>query len=72
MRLAIITHASPTNKKDRAPSDHGDSVAVTIRIPIALDEAIDAWAEQGISRSEAIRRLIEAGLKAAPVGGAKR
>jgi metal-responsive CopG/Arc/MetJ family transcriptional regulator len=42
----------------------GVSVTVTIRISEDLDQAIDAWAGQaGIARSEAIRQLIEAGLK---------
>jgi len=37
------------------------------RLPQDLVLKIDAWAEsEGISRSEAIRRLIEVALKAAP------
>jgi hypothetical protein len=46
------------------PVTIGVSVTVTIRISEDLDQAIDAWAGQaGIGRSEAIRQLIEAGLK---------
>lgn len=39
---------------------------VAIRIPASATAKVDDWARaQGISRSEAIRRLIELGLEAA-------
>lgn len=39
---------------------------VPARLPPALAAAVDAWAAEtgGITRSEAIRRLVELGLKA--------
>jgi hypothetical protein len=43
----------------------------TIRLSDAVMAAVDAWAERQADtpgRSEAIRRLIEIGLKAAPKG----
>ena len=40
---------------------------VALRLPVAQMVALDIWrAESGLSRSEAIRRLIEAGLAAQP------
>jgi Arc/MetJ-type ribon-helix-helix transcriptional regulator len=45
------------------PVTIGPNLIVTVRIPHALSDRIDAWADQGTSRSAAIRQLIEAGLK---------
>jgi len=42
------------------------------RVPTAIAAALDAYAEKaGITRSEAVRRLIEAGLKRPPKVKAK-
>ena len=44
-----------------------ETVYTAMRLPALLSKAIDKWAEVvGVSRSEAIRRLIEAGLKRRP------
>jgi hypothetical protein len=53
-------------KKGRGrPSTGGRDPHVTIRMPAALTEEADAWGTaNGIGRSEAIRRLVELGLKA--------
>jgi hypothetical protein len=46
------------------PSTIGATVTVIMRLPAALSGAIDAWAaKSNVTRSEAMRRLIEAGLK---------
>ena len=45
----------------------GITPLVAFRPPLELVAAIDAWAERaGLNRSEAMRRLIEAGLKRPP------
>jgi metal-responsive CopG/Arc/MetJ family transcriptional regulator len=44
-----------------------ETVYTAMRLPALLSKAIDKWAEVvGVSRSEAIRQLIEAGLKRRP------
>jgi Ribbon-helix-helix protein, copG family len=49
------------------PVSVGATAFVGSRFPVALVEAIDNWAKaEGIGRSEAVRRLIEAGLKRRP------
>ena len=52
------------NKRGR-PSTGKDPVSA-VRLPTDLTEKIDAWAQMNDaeSRSEAIRRLVELGLKA--------
>lgn len=53
-------------KKRGRPSTGRDPV-IPVRIPPALTGAIDAWAAKtgdDCTRSEAIRRLVELGLKA--------
>jgi metal-responsive CopG/Arc/MetJ family transcriptional regulator len=46
-----------------------ETVYIALRLPAPMSEAIDTWAaKSSISRSEAIRRLIEAGLKRRPKG----
>lgn len=46
---------------------------VQARFEIEMIEAVDRWAREGaMSRSDAIRRLVEIGLKAAPTGKGKR
>lgn len=57
------------NKKSRGrPKKVGGSHPVSaVRLPPDLAEAIDAWSEKqpdAPGRSEAIRRLVEKGLKA--------
>jgi metal-responsive CopG/Arc/MetJ family transcriptional regulator len=43
------------------------TVYTAMRLPAPMSKEIDRWAELvGVSRSEAIRQLIEAGLKHPP------
>jgi hypothetical protein len=50
------------------PATGRDPVSA-IRLPVELTSRIDAWAaEHEVSRSEAIRSLIEVGLKVKPKG----
>jgi hypothetical protein len=52
-------------KKKRGRPATGRGVMVSSRIPEATVTTIDAWAEQNeTTRSDAIRRLVELGLKA--------
>jgi hypothetical protein len=47
------------------PVTVGGTEFVGARLPVALNERIDEWAKiEGVGRSEAMRRLIELGLKA--------
>lgn len=53
--------------KKRGRPATGKDPAVVVRFPPTLTEAVDAWAAKagdGVTRSEAIRRLVELGLKA--------
>jgi hypothetical protein len=51
--------------KKRGRPATGKDPLLAIRAPSVLIAAIDAWAaKDGLARSEAVRRLIEAGLKA--------
>jgi hypothetical protein len=53
--------------KKRGRPATGKDPLLTTRAPLETISAIEGWAEkQGITRSEAIRRLVEIGLKAAP------
>ena len=46
----------------------GRDAVSAVQLPQSLTAAIDAWAEaRHINRSDAIRQLVELGLKAAPV-----
>ncbi|BEV46022.1 ribbon-helix-helix protein, CopG family [Afipia carboxidovorans] len=57
----------PVNKKSRGrPKKVGGVDPVSaVRLPADLTAEVDTWADdQEISRSEAIRRLVERGLKA--------
>lgn len=55
--------------KRRGRPATGKNPLVSTRMPTALIEEIDAWADSGeVKRSEAIRRLVEIGLKAKPKG----
>jgi hypothetical protein len=49
----------------RPPKPGGHDVLVAGRVPTATAAAIDAYAKRSeITRSEAVRRLVELGLKA--------
>lgn len=49
--------------KKRGRPATGKDPLLTVRAPPELIAAIDAWADKaGLARSEAVRRLIEAGL----------
>jgi hypothetical protein len=53
-------------KKRGRPSTGGRDPLTSVRLPPELGKAIDTWALKtggGITRSEAIRRLVEIGLK---------
>lgn len=53
--------------KKRGRPATGKNPAVVVRFPPPVIETIDAWAEQAgddVTRSEAVRRLVEIGLKA--------
>jgi hypothetical protein len=51
-------------RKKRGRPATGTDPLLTVRAPAELIEAIDAWAaKEGVARSEAVRQLIEAGLK---------
>jgi hypothetical protein len=54
-----------TPKKRRGRPATGRDPHVTTRMPEEMISQIDDWAEaNGLGRSEAIRRLVELGLKA--------
>jgi len=54
----------PSKRKGAGrPTTIGTNLIVTLRIPEALSDRIDAWADQGTTRSAAMRQLIEAGLR---------
>lgn len=54
---------SVVHKKRGRPATGTDPL-LTVRAPPELIEAIDAWAAKAkLARSEAVRQLIEAGLK---------
>lgn len=56
--------------RGRPPKPEGRFAAVLFRFPRELLAAIDGYAQKsGIARSEAVRRLIEAGLKKAKSRG---
>jgi hypothetical protein len=58
----------PIPKKRGRPTVLGKvTVYTAMRLPAPMSKEIDRWAELvGVSRSEAIRQLIEAGLKHPP------
>jgi hypothetical protein len=62
------------SKSSESSSRHavraGRDAISAVKISQALTAAVDAWAEaHQIVRSDAIRQLIELGLKAAPIAG---
>ncbi|WP_439610024.1 hypothetical protein [Reyranella sp.] len=55
----------PRKKMGRPPKPGGAGVLVAARLPPALAAAMDLYADRvEITRSQAVRRLIEAGLRA--------
>jgi len=57
----------PVNKKSRGrPKKQGGVDPVSaVRLPATLTKQVDTWSKvHGATRSEAIRRLVEIGLKA--------
>jgi Ribbon-helix-helix protein, copG family len=55
---------------EQRPADRNPVSAV--KLPAVLTGRIDAWAEaQGINRSEAIRRLVELGLRSEAAAGTR-
>ena len=57
---------NPTQKKKRGrpPSPEGQRISIPISFSRGMVIALDAYAEKAaITRSEAVRRLIELGLK---------
>jgi hypothetical protein len=63
--LVIRMSTPPKRKKDgRLRKPQSNDVAVAGRVPATTAGALDAYAKKfGITRSAAVRRLIEAGLK---------
>lgn len=58
---------SDIGKKSQSPHGGRDPVSA-VQLPQSLVAAVDAWAEaHHIPRSDAIRHLVELGLKIAPV-----
>jgi hypothetical protein len=54
-------------KMGRPPKAEGAAIVVPARLPPVIAAAVDEYASSsGITRSEAVRRLIEAGLKRRP------
>jgi hypothetical protein len=54
------------SKRRGRPSTGGRDPGVHVRLPETMLATLDAWAaSQDVSRSEAIRRLVELGLNAA-------
>lgn len=52
-------------KRGRPPT--GKDPLVSTRMPLSLITDIDAWADRNsVKRSEAVRQLVEVGLKAKP------
>jgi hypothetical protein len=72
-RFSDISKAMPSSISDikkrrgRPPKAGGIDPGVFVRLPTNVLMRLDAWAtKQDVTRSEAIRQLIEAGLKRRP------
>ena len=53
------------NQKKRGRPATGRDPVSAVRLPVELTAAVDQWAQENeANRSEAIRRLVELGLKA--------
>jgi hypothetical protein len=60
-----VSKSIKVNQKKRGRPATGRDPVSAVRLPAELTANIDAWAEDHeVSRSEAIRRLVEIGLKA--------
>ena len=65
-RVLVIKMSTPLKRKKDGlpPTPESNDVAVAGRVPATTAGALDAYAKKfGITRSAAVRRLIEAGLK---------
>lgn len=59
-----MAKSSKVIPKKRAPRGTGKDPLITARFPAGLIEQVEAWARyEKTSRSDAIRRLVELGLK---------
>ncbi len=68
MKLADLAVCETGNRNSHPPVQPrtGQDAVSAVRLPEQLTDAIDTWAEaHGMARSEAIRQLIELGLKSA-------
>jgi Ribbon-helix-helix protein, copG family len=62
--IRVVSRKTVTPKRRGRPAT-GRDPHVAFRIPGEMIAEINQWAkEQGLSRSEALRRLLDAGLKA--------
>jgi Arc/MetJ-type ribon-helix-helix transcriptional regulator len=69
MRKSIKVHLK---KKRRGRPATGKDPLISARVPQGLIDEIEEWSKQhGATRSEAIRRLIEAGLRDNDAEGAR-
>jgi hypothetical protein len=61
----ITTATKEKRGRGRPPKPGGVFPTLPVRVPPKTIEAVDTFAERaGISRSEAVRRLVDLGLKA--------
>jgi hypothetical protein len=61
----MMAKSIKVNQKRRGRPATGRDPVSAVRLPVELTSAVDKWAEDHeASRSEAIRRLVELGLKA--------
>jgi hypothetical protein len=64
--VSMPKQETPISKKRRGPKPTGQGVPVLVRLHPPALEALDTWRgaqDDGPSRPEAIRRLVETGLK---------
>jgi Ribbon-helix-helix protein, copG family len=62
-----MSGVSDSGKKNHGLDEGGEALGA-VQLPQSLVAAVDAWAEaRHIERSEAVRQLVELGLKVAPV-----
>lgn len=60
----IMSTAPKSKKMGRPPKPGGHDVLVAGRVPTSVAVALDAYAKKSeITRSEAVRQLVESGLK---------
>ena len=59
-----ISVIRPPKKRGRPPTEAGETPVMTLRVPKVIRDKFDRWAkDHDLSRSDAIRALIEQGLK---------